>query len=150
MLVLKQGLVMSGRITQAIEVIDELVQIAEAEGRMTEIPQLKDEIKRLKLQQQNSNSITLSSSTSTTTNPTLTTITTINPNTNSNSNPTINNNTSRINNNLLEHNVIDDEIVSLSSTPTVSTVQMSHLSDILSIQINDVEVFIFSFFNNLY
>lgn len=123
---------MGGRIPQAIGIIEQLIQKAEAEGKITEIPQLKDEIQRLKIQQYNQ--ITLANGTNSLNNN--------QNNNNQNNNITTlqineSNHHHHHNNN---HHIIDDEIVSISSTPTVSTVQMSHLSDILSIQINDIEV----------
>ena len=139
--VLNQGLILSGRYAQAIELIEQLIIAAESMGKTSEIPQLREEIQRLTMLLNNSStttSTTLSTTTSTTLSTTL--------------NPPIRNPTTINYNNITRHNLttlqvneqhssnhqLDDEIMSLSST--ASTVQMNHLSDLLSIRINDIEV----------
>jgi hypothetical protein len=132
---LKQGLIMSGRIHQAISLLEEMMKQAELEDKQTSVTALREEIERLKLQEQNSLSLSsplmpdgeekndqrMGMGSEETKGPQSSTFTEL-------------------------ESEQDEEIMSYTSTPTVSTVQMSHLSDILTVQINDVEVCSFFLF----
>jgi hypothetical protein len=125
--VLKQGLVMSGRIEQAIGLLEEMTTLAEIEGKESTALALRDEIVKLRAQSQNPGETPSLPSSE------------IDPSGGSR----LVHKESKIH---LEERTTggalfeDEEVMSFTSTPTVSTVQMSHLSDVLSVQINDVEV----------
>jgi hypothetical protein len=123
---LKQGLILSGRIDQAISLLEELVKQAEIDDQQTTVTALREEIQNLKSQQENA---------------------LVSPAPGSDGieakidRPMRSEESKGPEGSFTEHEEEgDEEIMSYASTPSVSTVQMSHLSDILSIQINDVEV----------
>ena len=117
---LKQGLVGSGKIDQAIRLLEEIVTSAESNDNQISIAAIRDEIERLRSEAQIP--IKKSSLSDFRAREESETMTEEPPP------PT------------REINIEDEEVMSFTSTPTVSTVQMSHLSDVLSVQINDVEV----------
>jgi hypothetical protein len=114
---------LSGRIDQAISLLEELVKQAEIDDQQTTVTALREEIQNLKSQQENA---------------------LVSPAPGSDGaeekidRPMRSEESKGPEGSFTEHE--EEEIMSYASTPSVSTVQMSHLSDILSIQINDVEV----------
>lgn len=117
---LKQGLVGSGKIDQAIRLLEEIVTSAESnDNDEMSTAAIRDEIERLRSEAQIPiKKSSLSDFRAREESETMT------------EEPLP----------AREINIEDEEVMSFTSTPTVSTVQMSHLSDVLSVQINDVEV----------
>lgn len=110
-------MILGGKTHHVIAILEDMITVAAAEDKQTTVLALQDEIEKLKLQQENPTHVSFQET------PMLEEAAET-PHEDSKS----------------PDDSHDDEIMSIYSTPTVSTVQMSHLSDVLSVQINDVEV----------